>query len=73
MEIVNGGESTEIVYARRKLIEYNAVHTPHEVPQTYEEFNILLKDDSGTVLGGILAVAMWNVMVVNSKRRSHLD
>lgn len=65
MQVVNSSESTEVEYVRRKLIEYNAINTPSEVPQRYEEVNILLKDDCGNILGGMLAIVMWNFMHVD--------
>ncbi len=65
MKIISERYSNEGEFVRRTLIEYNAIHTPKEVPQNFEEVNQVLIDDEGIIRGGILAAVMWNFMHVD--------
>jgi ribosomal protein S18 acetylase RimI-like enzyme len=65
VETIYGCESKEREYVWEKLRQYNRIHTESDIPQNYEELNIILKDDSGEIQGGILAVVKWNFMQVN--------
>jgi GNAT superfamily N-acetyltransferase len=52
-------------YVSRKLYEYNLAHFPKDLHGRYEEVNVFLKDEDGTVRGGILVEVCWNWLEID--------
>ncbi|NIK78835.1 GNAT superfamily N-acetyltransferase [Paenibacillus castaneae] len=59
------GSKEESEYVRRKLIEFNAKHVPEHLQSRYEEINLTVKDEDGTIVGGLLSVLCWNWIEVD--------
>ncbi|WP_127583567.1 GNAT family N-acetyltransferase [Paenibacillus koleovorans] len=62
---IGNADEQEKNFVRRKLIEFNAQHTPEHLKSRYEEINLTVKDENGEILGGLLAVLSWNWIEVN--------
>jgi GNAT superfamily N-acetyltransferase len=62
---ISCADDTEKNYVRRKLIEYNAQHVPEHLKSRYEEINLVIKDEQGNILGGLIAVLCWNWIEVD--------
>jgi GNAT superfamily N-acetyltransferase len=55
------GVTEETEFIRNSLYEFNG----ENVPIVFENINLLLKDDSGKIYGGILAYNYWNCMYID--------
>ncbi|RED86570.1 GNAT family N-acetyltransferase [Cohnella phaseoli] len=51
------GTGDEALRVRNKLIEFNSRHVPNG---TYEELNLVLKNDNDEVVAGLNGVMRWN-------------
>ncbi|NIK68021.1 MULTISPECIES: GNAT family N-acetyltransferase [unclassified Paenibacillus] len=57
---ISFGKEEESTYIRNKLIEFNAKHVPEHLSSRYEEINLTLKDENGSIIGGMLSTLCWN-------------
>ncbi|WP_409345453.1 GNAT family N-acetyltransferase [Paenibacillus sp. MBLB4367] len=62
---VSRASQEEKDYVRNKLIAYNAEHVPEDLKSRYEEINLAVKDESGSVVAGCIAVLCWNWIEVD--------
>lgn len=53
-------------YINDELYRFNLKHFPVEFRGRYEEINLFLKDENGTVRGGILAEVCWNWLEIHT-------
>ncbi|RKN64897.1 GNAT family N-acetyltransferase [Paenibacillus ginsengarvi] len=65
MTHIQMGNREEREYVRRKLIEFNARHVPDDLRSVYEEIDLMIKDDEGNVIGGLLGELCWNWIEVH--------
>jgi len=53
-------------YIEEALYKYNLSHFPKDLGGRYEEICLFLKDDKGTVRGGILSEVCWNWLEIHT-------
>ncbi|MGN7478761.1 GNAT family N-acetyltransferase [Solibacillus silvestris] len=53
-------------YINDELYKFNLKHFPKDLRGKYEEVCLFLKDDNGTVRGGILSEICWNWMEIHT-------
>lgn len=63
--VISHGNKEESEYIRRRLIEFNARQVPEHLSSRYEEIHLIVKNDVGKVIGGMLAVLCWNWIEVD--------
>lgn len=52
-------------FIRNKVIEHNMKNLPDEAKSPVEQLSFILKDDGGTILGGITATTFWRHLHVD--------
>ncbi|MBD2866422.1 MULTISPECIES: GNAT family N-acetyltransferase [Paenibacillus] len=55
----------QIEYVRQKLIEYNARHVADELKSVYEPIHLILKNEQGDIVAGLLSCLCWNWVEVD--------
>ncbi|RAZ67667.1 GNAT family N-acetyltransferase [Planococcus maitriensis] len=65
MKISHEWNRQDSEFIRQKVIEHNMKNLPDEAKSPVEQLSFVLKDDDGTILGGITASTFW--------RRLHVD
>ncbi|PGZ95141.1 GNAT family N-acetyltransferase [Bacillus sp. AFS029533] len=53
-------------YINSSLYEFNLKHFPEDLRGRYQEVNLFLKDENGTVRGGILGEICWNWLEIHT-------
>ncbi|CAM4000745.1 GNAT family N-acetyltransferase [Lederbergia lenta] len=53
-------------HINNQLYEYNLKHFPIDLRGRYEEVNLFLRDENGTVRGGILGEICWNWLEIHT-------
>ncbi|MCE4049263.1 MULTISPECIES: GNAT family N-acetyltransferase [Bacillaceae] len=53
-------------YIEEALYKYNLSHFPKDLGGRFEEICLFLKDDKGTVRGGILSEVCWNWLEIHT-------
>lgn len=53
-------------YIEEELYKYNLTHFPKDLEGRYEEICLYLKDNNGTVRGGILSEICWNWLEIHT-------
>jgi GNAT superfamily N-acetyltransferase len=56
----------ESVYVRQRLLEYNVAHVSADIRAVYEPINLAVRDDAGSIVGGLLAIRYWDCMQVDT-------
>lgn len=59
---IERGTSKDADYVRKRLIEFNATHMSDS---TYEEIQLCVKDENGTVIAGLNGAICWNWMEID--------
>lgn len=59
------GTLEERNYVRTKLIEFNSEHVSEELKHLYEEINLVVKDEEGRIIGGLIGALCWNWIEVD--------
>lgn len=62
MEITKQWKQDESDYIRKKVIEHNMAQLPDELKTPNEDISFILRDENGTIVGGITANMFWNHM-----------
>ncbi len=60
LKIHNEKDINSTHYVRDKLIEYNLKHIPSDLQGSYGSITLFLKDDEGSIYGGLLGEVCWN-------------
>jgi len=55
----------ESAYVRQRLLEYNVSHVDATINNVYEPINIIVRNDDGGIVGGLLAVRYWDCMRID--------
>lgn len=58
--ILNNVDSINKDYARNKMIEFNLQHFPEDLRGRYQELNLQLVNEGGSIIGGIVGEFCWN-------------
>src|SRR5689334_6736134 len=64
LQVYEETNSSEKSYVINKIIEFNAKHFPDDLKGRYRAVNLLLKDDDGTICGGLVGEICWNWLEV---------
>lgn len=65
MDISHEWNQQESEFIRRKVIEHNMKSLPGEAKTPVEQLSFMLKDDDGTIMGGITATTFWRHLHVD--------
>ncbi|MGB6779225.1 MAG: GNAT family N-acetyltransferase [Planococcus citreus] len=65
MKIIHGSNQQDSEFIRKKVIEHNMKNLPDEVKTPVEHLNFVLKDDDGTIMGGLTATTFWQHLHVD--------
>lgn len=66
IRIIKELESKDKEYINDELYKFNLRHFPNDLNGRYEEVCLFLKDDDGTVRGGILSEICWNWLEIHT-------
>ena len=66
IRIIKELESKDKQYINDELYKFNLRHFPDDLNGRYEEVCLFLKDDDGTVRGGILSEICWNWLEIHT-------
>lgn len=66
IRIIKELESKDKQYIYDELYKFNLRHFPDDLNGRYEEVCLFLKDDDGTVRGGILSEICWNWLEIHT-------
>lgn len=59
--VIKEGGHPDCEYIREKLYEYNARH----VPVNFEHLNLVMKDENGEKIGGLLSIRYWDCLFID--------
>jgi ribosomal protein S18 acetylase RimI-like enzyme len=65
LQISHSKSDEESAYVRQRLIEYNVAHVDAEINNVYEPINLIIRNDAGRIVGGLLAVRYWDCMHID--------
>ncbi|QKS69713.1 GNAT family N-acetyltransferase [Paenalkalicoccus suaedae] len=66
MDMIKQWSDADARFVRQKVIEHNMQRLPEALKTPNEDVSVIVKDDAGTICGGITAKVFWHHMHMES-------